>query len=145
MEILLNQTEIRMHLLFSDRFRTKRTSVWFQVNRKMVNTIWFDINTSLIPRIVIWIRDILVKYLRKCPTFTPFRLPTDAEPEDDVSKEPAAAVLCQYLFFKNNIKIIIILFIFLCQKKDILCQYLVAIFFFSKIILFIFRCHSSFQ
>ena len=40
-EILLNQTEIRLYLSFSNWFGTKRTSVWFQINQKMVNTIWF--------------------------------------------------------------------------------------------------------
>ena len=30
-----------MYLPLSDWFLTKRTSVWFQINRKMVNTIWF--------------------------------------------------------------------------------------------------------
>ena len=40
-EILLTQTEIRLHLPFSGWFGTKRTSVWFQSNRKMVNAIWF--------------------------------------------------------------------------------------------------------
>ena len=40
-EILLNQTEIRLYLPFSDWLGAKRTSVWFQINRKMVNTIWF--------------------------------------------------------------------------------------------------------
>ena len=40
-EILLNQTEIRLYLPFFDWFGTKRTSVWFQINWKMVNTIWF--------------------------------------------------------------------------------------------------------
>ena len=39
--IVLNQTEIRLYLPFSDWFGTKRTSVWFQINRKMVNTVWF--------------------------------------------------------------------------------------------------------
>ena len=38
-EILLNQPEIRLYLLFSDRLGSKRTSVWFQINRKMVDTI----------------------------------------------------------------------------------------------------------
>ena len=40
-EILLNQSEIRWYLPFPDWFRTKRMSVWFQINRKMVTTIWF--------------------------------------------------------------------------------------------------------
>ena len=40
-EILLNQTEIRLYLQFSDWFETKRTTVWLKINRKMVNTIWF--------------------------------------------------------------------------------------------------------
>ena len=40
-EILLNQTEIWLYLPFSDWFGTKRTSVWFQINRIMVNTIRF--------------------------------------------------------------------------------------------------------
>ena len=42
--ILLNQTEIRLYLSFSDYLRTKRTFVWFQINRKMVNTIWCWLN-----------------------------------------------------------------------------------------------------
>ena len=41
-KILLNQTEIRLYLPFSEWFGTKRTAVWFQLNRKMVNTIWFQ-------------------------------------------------------------------------------------------------------
>ena len=40
-EILLNQTEIRLYIPFSDWFEAKRTSVWFQINRKMLNKIWF--------------------------------------------------------------------------------------------------------
>ena len=40
-EILLNQPEIRLYLPFYDWFRSKWTSVSFQINRKMVNTIWF--------------------------------------------------------------------------------------------------------
>jgi len=40
-EILLNQTEIRLYLPFFDWFGTKRTSVWFHINQKMVNTICF--------------------------------------------------------------------------------------------------------
>jgi len=42
-EILLNQHEIRFYLSFSDWYETKRPSVWFQINRKMVNTIWFRV------------------------------------------------------------------------------------------------------
>ena len=40
-KILSNQTEIRLYLLFSDWFGTKRTFVWFQINLKMITTIWF--------------------------------------------------------------------------------------------------------
>ena len=40
-ESLLNQTEIRLYLPFSDWFGIKQTSVWFQINPKMENTIWF--------------------------------------------------------------------------------------------------------
>ena len=40
-EILLNQTEIGLYLPFSDWFGTKRKSVWFQINRKMISTIRF--------------------------------------------------------------------------------------------------------
>ena len=40
-EVLLNQPEIRLYKPFSDRFGSKRTSVWIQINRKKVNTIWF--------------------------------------------------------------------------------------------------------
>ena len=39
--IISIQTEIRLYLPFFDWFVTKRTSVLFQINRKMVNTIWF--------------------------------------------------------------------------------------------------------
>ena len=42
----MNQTEIRLYLSFSDWFVTKRTSVWFQINLKMVNTIWFQVNLT---------------------------------------------------------------------------------------------------
>ena len=39
---LLNQTQIRMYIPLSDWFGTKQTvSVWFQINRIMVNRIWF--------------------------------------------------------------------------------------------------------
>ena len=41
-ELLLNQTEIRLYLPFSDWFKTKQASVWFEINRKMVNKIWFQ-------------------------------------------------------------------------------------------------------
>ena len=37
--ILLNQPEIKFYLPFSDWFGTKRTFIWFQMKRKMVNTI----------------------------------------------------------------------------------------------------------
>ena len=40
-EILSNQTEIRLYLPSSDWFGTIQTSVCFQINRKMVNTIVF--------------------------------------------------------------------------------------------------------
>ena len=40
-EILSNQPEIRLYLPCPGRFGTKRTSVWLQIDRKMVNTIWF--------------------------------------------------------------------------------------------------------
>ena len=38
-QILLNQTGIRLYLPFSEWFGSKQRSVWFQINRKMVNTI----------------------------------------------------------------------------------------------------------
>ena len=40
-EILLNQSEIRLYLPFPNRFGYKRSSVFIQINRKMVNEIWF--------------------------------------------------------------------------------------------------------
>ena len=40
-EVLLNQTKITSYLPLTDWFGTKRTHVWFQNIRKMVNTIWF--------------------------------------------------------------------------------------------------------
>ena len=45
--ILLNEPEIRLYLPFFDWFGTKRTSVWFQNNRKMVNTIWFWVDVII--------------------------------------------------------------------------------------------------
>ena len=39
--ILVYLTEIILYLPFSDWFWTKRNSFWFQINRKMVNTIGF--------------------------------------------------------------------------------------------------------
>ena len=43
-EILLNHNETRLYLPLSDWFGTKPTSIWFQINRKMVNTIWFRVD-----------------------------------------------------------------------------------------------------
>ena len=40
-DTLFNQIEIKLYLPFSNWFGTKWTSVWFQINRKIVNTIWF--------------------------------------------------------------------------------------------------------
>ena len=40
-EILSNQPEIRLHLPFSGWFGSNRTSVWIQINRKIVYTICF--------------------------------------------------------------------------------------------------------
>ena len=45
-KILLNQTELRLHLPFSDWFGSKRTSVWFQISLKMVTTIWFQFDLT---------------------------------------------------------------------------------------------------
>ena len=43
-ETLLNQSEIRLYLTFSDWFGTKRIYIWFKINRKVVNTIWFRVD-----------------------------------------------------------------------------------------------------
>ena len=43
-EIIINQPEIRLYLPFSGWFVSKRTSVWIQINRKMVTTIWFRVD-----------------------------------------------------------------------------------------------------
>ena len=43
-EILLNQPEIRLYISFYDWFGSKWTSVWFQINPKMVITIWFQVD-----------------------------------------------------------------------------------------------------
>ena len=43
-ETLLNQPEIRLYVPFSDWFEAKRSSVWFQINRKKVNSIWFQVD-----------------------------------------------------------------------------------------------------
>ena len=42
--IILNPPEIRLYFPCTDWFRTNRTSVRFQINRKMVNTIWFRVD-----------------------------------------------------------------------------------------------------
>ena len=42
--VLLNQHEIRLHLPFSDWIGSKRSFVWIQINRKMVNKIWFRLD-----------------------------------------------------------------------------------------------------
>ena len=41
-----NILEIILNIIkpFSDWFKMKRMSIWFQINRKMVNTIWFRLN-----------------------------------------------------------------------------------------------------
>ena len=47
-EILLNQTEIRLYLPCTYWFETKQTvSVWFQINRCMVNTISFRFDLTI--------------------------------------------------------------------------------------------------
>jgi len=38
---LCTEKSFRLYLPFSDWFWIKRTSVWFQINQKMVYTIWF--------------------------------------------------------------------------------------------------------
>ena len=43
--MLLNQTEIRLNLPFSDCFGTKCIAVWFQNNRNMVKTIGFQLDS----------------------------------------------------------------------------------------------------
>ena len=43
-EFLLYQPEIRLYLPCSDGFGSKRTFVWIQINRKIVNTIWFRVD-----------------------------------------------------------------------------------------------------
>ena len=43
-KILLNQIQIRLYLPCTDWFESIRTSVWIQINRKMVNTIWFHVD-----------------------------------------------------------------------------------------------------
>ena len=41
--LLVKSTGIKFYLPFSDWYGTTRISVWFQINRKMVNTIWFQL------------------------------------------------------------------------------------------------------
>ena len=45
-ETLSNQPEIRLYLPFFVWFRSKRTSVWFQINGKLVNSIWFRVDLT---------------------------------------------------------------------------------------------------
>ena len=65
-EILLNQPKIRLYLPFSGWFGPKLTSVWFQINRKMVNIIWFWLfwkkctKTSVHVWSIIWRRRLIV-------------------------------------------------------------------------------------
>ena len=43
-EIWLKQPGIISYLPFSEWFRSKRTSIWIHINRKMLNTIWFQVD-----------------------------------------------------------------------------------------------------
>ena len=43
-EIWINQIEIILYIPFSDWFGSKRTFVWFYINRKMVDTIWLRLD-----------------------------------------------------------------------------------------------------
>ena len=53
--MLLNHTEIKLNLPFFNWFRTKRTSVSFQINRKIRNTIWFRCDLTIIRKyLCIW-------------------------------------------------------------------------------------------
>ena len=56
-EILLNQTKSRLYSPCTDWFRTKRTFFWFQINRKMVNTVWFQFD--LIRFLYVYLRGII--------------------------------------------------------------------------------------
>ena len=53
--ILLNQTEIRLCLPFSDWFKTKRTFVWFQINRKIIYTNLISVKFNKISKIILCI------------------------------------------------------------------------------------------
>ena len=64
-EVLINQTKIRFYLAFSNWFGTKRTSVRFQINRKLVNTIWFRFDV-----IEFWKDSLCVPYLERTPPGT---------------------------------------------------------------------------
>ena len=46
--ILAESTGKRLYLPFSVRFGTKRNSDWFQINRKIVNTIWLLPNLTIL-------------------------------------------------------------------------------------------------
>ena len=48
--ILVKPTDIRYYLPFFDWFGTKRNTVWFQINWKLVNNIWFNQNQKPISR-----------------------------------------------------------------------------------------------
>ena len=59
-EVLSNQPEIRLYLPFFDWFGSKRSPVWFQINRKRVNTIWFQVDlTRLLKNVSVCRRKIL--------------------------------------------------------------------------------------
>ena len=50
-KFLLNRTEIRLYIPSTDWFGSKRTSVWIQINRKMVNTIWFRVDSVRLQKV----------------------------------------------------------------------------------------------
>ena len=77
-EILLNQPEIRLYLPFSDRFWTKRTSVWSKINRRIVNTILYRFDILRFRKYFSMCRyhaSLIIEGIRVGPIDMVFRLP----------------------------------------------------------------------
>ena len=65
-----------MYLPFSDWFGSKRTSVWIQINLKMVNTIWFQVDSIRFRKYFSVCSRKIRQNRRYEPTFSPNLLPS---------------------------------------------------------------------
>ena len=118
---------MRLNRLISDWFGTKRTFVWFQINRKMVNTIWFRFHSiSFRKDFSMCTENCNGEFhaLQKIPAFTSKLHPTLLL--HALWGEVLIACcgrLSTKLFFPNvGVTFFLLLLIFLLLLKEILCK-----------------------